>query len=70
MDECNEVYEAVDSREVVVFECVSSEIDIMLALVFKQGFKLNSDGSVKLVETVIKHWLKGIVSLRRTEGRS
>lgn len=34
---------------VMVFGCVSSEGDIMLSYIFKQGFRIYSDGNVKLL---------------------
>ena len=44
-------------QTVMVFGCVSSEGDVMPLHFFQEGLRLNSDGYVELLNTVVKPWI-------------
>ena len=48
----------------MVFGCVSSEGDVMPLHFFKEGLRLNSDGYVKMLTTVVKPWITRVANNR------
>ena len=51
-------------QTVMVFGCVSSEGDVMPPHIFERGLRLNSQGYVEVLNTVVKPWLEGVASGR------
>ena len=51
-------------QTVMVFGCVSSEGDVMPPHFFREGLRLNSDGYVELLNTVVKPWITRIANGR------
>ena len=51
-------------QTVMVFECVSSEGDVMPPHFFQEGLRLNSDGYVELLNTVVKPWITRVANGR------
>ena len=42
----------------MAFGCVPSDGDVMSPHVFREGLRLNSDGHVELLSTVVKPWVE------------
>lgn len=51
-------------QHVMVFGCVSSEGDVMPPHFFREGLRLNSDGYVELLNTVVKPWITRVANGR------
>ena len=51
-------------QTVMVYGCVSSEGDVMPPHFFREGLRLNSDGYVELLNTVVKPWITRVANGR------
>ncbi|XP_050072530.1 uncharacterized protein LOC126560618 [Anopheles maculipalpis] len=49
-------------QPVMVFRCVSSEGDVMPPHIFPQGLRLNADGYIDLLATVVKPWIETVAN--------
>lgn len=47
-----------------MFRVISSERDMMEPLFFEQGLRLNSDGYIHLLETIVKPWIDRVAHSR------
>ena len=58
------VMQTKSSQAVMVFRCVSSEGDVMSPHFFKESHRLNSDGYLVLLITVVMPWITSVANGR------